>query len=169
VTVRWEDGTGTEMSIAPGATAMVAGSRALALLDDETRELVAHSRIEYAPHAFVWMSTARSTKLGHLLETEGREIPFDKLPSWDQDKVCVYPMVWTNPVTGEKSLQIHGQGAHKLFLKQGEHGEETVIEDLAEVRAFMHKSVFSFFFPFFFGLLVLISSWGQTYAPGVVA
>ncbi|KAH6670289.1 alpha-ketoglutarate dependent xanthine dioxygenase [Plectosphaerella plurivora] len=139
VTVRWDDGTGTEMKMAPGATAMVAGSRALALLDDEMKKLVMHSRIEYAPHAFLWMSKARSTRLGHLIETEGKEIPLDELPAWNPEKVCIYPMVWTNPVTGEKSLQVHGQGAFKLYLKSSPEGEETVVEDLAEVRAFMDK------------------------------
>ncbi|KAL8366366.1 hypothetical protein RB595_004914 [Gaeumannomyces hyphopodioides] len=139
VTVRWDDGSGTEMRMAPGATAMVAGSRALALLDDDTRRLVLHSRVEYAPHAFLWMSTARSTRLGHLLETESLEVPLDKLPPWDPAKVCVYPMVWTNPRTGEKSLQVHGQGAFKLYLKSGPDGPETVVDDLEEVRAFMNK------------------------------
>jgi hypothetical protein len=139
VTVRWDDGSGCEMEIAPGATAMVAGSQALALLDEETRKLVMHSRIEYAPHAFKWMSTARSTRLGHLLETEGLEWSLDELPPWETDKVCIYPMVWTNPVTGEKSLQVHGQGALKLYLKNGPGEDERVIDDLAEVRDFMHK------------------------------
>jgi len=129
------------MDIAPGATAMIAGSQALALLDDETRNTVMHSRIEYAPHAFKWMSTARSTRLGHLLETEGLEVPLDDLPTWESDKICIYPMVWTNPVTSEKSLQVHGQGALKLYLKNGPDEEEKIIDDLAEVRAFMHKSV----------------------------
>jgi hypothetical protein len=127
------------MKVAPGATAMVAGSRALALLSDEDRNIVMNSRIEYAPHAFVWMSSAHSTRLGHLLETEGLEKPLDKLPPWDQVKVCIYPMVWTNPVTGEKSLQVHGQAAFKLYLKSSPDGEETVIDDLKEVRAFMNR------------------------------
>ncbi|KAH7021203.1 TfdA family taurine catabolism dioxygenase TauD [Microdochium trichocladiopsis] len=113
--------------------------RALALLDGPTRAVVENSRIEYAPHAFVWMSTARSTRLGHLLETEGLEVPLDKLPSWSKEHVCVYPMVWTNPVTGEKSLQVHGQGAFKLYLKDGPDAEERVVDDLGEVRAFMDK------------------------------
>lgn len=139
VTVRWDDGTGTEMRIAPGATAMVAGSRALALLDEDTRNTVLHSRIEYAPHAFVWMSSAHSTRLGHLIETEGLEKPLDQLPKWDKEKVAIYPMVWTNPVTGEKSLQVHGQGAFKLYLKDSPNGEEKIVDDLREVRAFMHK------------------------------
>lgn len=96
VTVRWEDGTGTEMAIAPGATAMVSGVQALSLLDDATRELVMNSRIEYAPHAFPWMAKARSTRLGHILKTEGKEIPLEQLPPWEPEKVCIYPMVWTS-------------------------------------------------------------------------
>lgn len=139
VTVNWDDGTGTQMKIAPGATAMVAGSQALSLLDEETRKIVMTSKIEYAPHCFQWMSTARSTRLGHLLETEGKEMPLDKLSPWEKEKVCTYPMVWTNPETGEKSLQVHGQGAYKLFLKGSPDDEERVVDDLAEVRAFMHK------------------------------
>lgn len=138
VTVRWDDGTGTEMKIAPGSTAMVAGSQALDLLDDETRNLVMHSRVEYAPHAFVWMSSAHSTRLGHLIETEGLERPLDQM-KWDPKHICVYPMVWTNPKTGEKSLQVHGQGAFKLYLKDSADGEERIVDDLKEVRAFMHK------------------------------
>lgn len=139
VTVRWEDGTGTEMTIAPGATAMVAGSNALALLDEETKNIVMNSKIEYAPHAFNWMSTAHSTRLGHLLETEGKEKSHDQLPAFEQEHICIYPMVWTNPVTGEKSLQVHGQGAFKLYLKSSPEDDENVITDLAEVRAFMNK------------------------------
>jgi alpha-ketoglutarate-dependent taurine dioxygenase len=139
VTLRWEDEAGTQMKMAPGATAMVAGSRALALLDEETRNIAMNSRIEYAPHAFVWMSKAHSTRLGHSIETEGLEMPLDKLPKWDKSKVCTYPMVWTNPKTGEKSLQVHGQGAFKLYLKSSPNGSETIVEDLKEVRAFLDK------------------------------
>ncbi|KAK4561462.1 hypothetical protein LTR86_004780 [Recurvomyces mirabilis] len=142
VTVRWDDGSGSELKIAPGATAVVAGSRALELLDDKLRNIVLNSRIEYAPHAFKWMSSAHSTRLGHLIETEGLEVPLDRLPAWEQSKVCIYPMVWTNPVTGKKSLQVHGQGAYKLYLKTASDADETIVDDLQEVRAFMHRQVY---------------------------
>jgi alpha-ketoglutarate-dependent taurine dioxygenase len=139
VHVQWDDGSGTEMTIAPGATAMVAGSRALELLDPKMKELVYNSRIEYAPHCFEWMSTAHSTRLGHTIETEGLEKPLDQLKPWTKEKICVYPMVWRNPVTGQDSLQVHGQGAFKLFLKSSPDAEEKVVDDLGEVRAFLHK------------------------------
>jgi hypothetical protein len=57
-------------------------------------------------------------------------------------------MVWRNPVTGEDSLQVHGQGAFKLFLKNSPEGEETVVNDLKEVRAFLHKFVAPMLFVF---------------------
>ncbi|KAF2026261.1 Clavaminate synthase-like protein [Setomelanomma holmii] len=106
-----EDEAGTEMKMALGATAMVAGT----------------------PHAFVWMSTAHSTRLGHLIETEGLEKPLDNLPKWEKSKVCMYPMVWSNPKTGEKSLQVHGQWAYKLYLKNSPDGKERVVQDLKDV------------------------------------
>jgi hypothetical protein len=46
-------------------------------------------------------------------------------------------MVWTNPKTGEKSLQVHGQGAFKSHLKDGPQGEVQVVDDLKEVRTVM--------------------------------
>lgn len=48
---------------------------------------------------------------------------------------------FADPKTGEKSLQVHGQGAFKLYLKDSHDGEERIVDNLEEVRAFMHKSV----------------------------
>ncbi|KAE8832209.1 hypothetical protein PTNB73_08088 [Pyrenophora teres f. teres] len=110
-TVRWEDEAGTQMKMAPGSMAMIAGSRALELLDEETKNIVMNSRIEYAPHTFVWMSKTHRTRLGHSIETEGLERPLDELPKRAKSKVCIYPM----------------------------EGAETVVKDLKEVRAFMDK------------------------------
>lgn len=139
VHVQWGDGTGTEMKIAPGATASVAGSRALELLSPELREVAYNSEIEYAPRCFEWFSTAHSTRLGHTIETEGLEKPIDQLKPWVREKLCRYPMVWKNPVTGEDSLQVHGQGAFKLFLKGSPDGAEAMVSDLKDVRAFLHR------------------------------
>lgn len=47
------------------------------------------------------MSTAHSTQLGHTLVTEGLEIPIEEL-GFDEIKLKRYPMIWTNPQTGEK-------------------------------------------------------------------
>jgi hypothetical protein len=43
-------------------------------------------------------------------------------------------MVWTNTVIGEKSLQVHGQAAFKLYLKDTPDGKESIVSDLKEVR-----------------------------------
>jgi len=136
-TVRWDDGTGTTMKVKPGSTAYISGARALACLTPEQRTIAFNSSIEYAPYAFKWMSTTHSTRLGHTLETEGLEMSPEQLGPIDPSKIKTYPMVWTNPKTGEKSLQVHGQGALKLHLKSSPDGEVRVVDDLAEVRKFM--------------------------------
>ncbi len=74
-----DDETGTEMSIAPGATAMVAGSRVLELLTPELREIAYNSKIKYATHCFGWISTVHNTRLSHTIETEGLEKPLYQL------------------------------------------------------------------------------------------
>ncbi|KAH8897226.1 TfdA family taurine catabolism dioxygenase TauD [Thozetella sp. PMI_491] len=137
-TVRWEDDEGTTMKVGPGATAYISGSRALELVPEDLKAVVENSSILYAPKPFKWMSTAHSTQLGHSLVTEGLEIPIEEL-EWEESKLKKYPMIWTNPQTNEKSLQIHGQAAWKLYLKSSPDGEEKVIDDLAEVRAFMDR------------------------------
>lgn len=45
-----------------------------------------------------------------------------------------YPLVWTNPYTGEKILQVHHLVAAKLHVKTSPDGPVTVIDDLKEVR-----------------------------------
>lgn len=37
------------------------------------------------------------------------------------------------------ALQVHGQAAWKLYLKDSPDGEEKIVEDLDEVRAFMDR------------------------------
>lgn len=100
-TVRWEDDEGTTMKIGPGATAYLTGSRALELLPPDLRAIAEHSSILYAPKPFRWMSTAHSTQLGHSLETENLEIPLKEL-GYEEEKLKRYPMIWTNPLNGEK-------------------------------------------------------------------
>lgn len=145
-TVRWEDDEGKTMKVGPGATAYLTGSSALDLLPEELRKTVMHSSILYAPKPFKWMSTAHSTPLGHTLATEGLEMPIteDILAdgtkiAYEASKLKTYPMVWTNPRTGEKSLQVHGQAAWKLYLKESPEGPTRIVDDLKEVREFMDR------------------------------
>ena len=45
----------------------------------------------------------------------------------------------SNPVTGEKSLQVHGACVWKLHLKSREDEEPRLVDDLAEVRAIIYS------------------------------
>jgi hypothetical protein len=142
-TVRWEDEENSTMRIGPGATAYVTGSSALDLLPEDLKKVVMNSSILYAPKPFKWMSTAHSTPLGHTLATEGLEMPITEDLSdgssimYEKSKLKTYPMVWTNPKTGEMSLQVHGQAAWKLYLKDSPDGKLKIVDDLKEVRDFM--------------------------------
>ena len=63
----------------------------------------------------------------------------DELPAWDERKLSTLPLVWTNPVTGEKSLQVHGACVWKLHLRSREDEEPRIVDDLAEVRAIIYS------------------------------
>ena len=41
--------------------------------------------------------------------------------------------------TNNPALMVHGQAAFKLYLKDSPDGKETIVDDLREVRAFVHK------------------------------
>lgn len=105
-----------------------------AQLSPADQELARSARVEYAPHPYIWMSGARARSTGLGLETEGREIPLDKLPPVEDDKIQILPMCWRNPVTGELALQIHPSAVRKLHLKDG-----TVVDDLKEVRDIVYR------------------------------
>jgi len=49
-----------------------------------------------------------------------------------------YPMVWINPVTGEKAFQVHGICARKLFIRSSTEESPKVIDDVVEIRKFLH-------------------------------
>jgi alpha-ketoglutarate-dependent taurine dioxygenase len=66
--------------------------------------------------------------------SDGLETPYDDLPSNDPALVMRYPLVWRNPYTGEKMLQVHHLVAAKLYVRTSPDGPETVIDDLKEVR-----------------------------------
>ncbi|GAA5826498.1 hypothetical protein JCM11251_002399 [Rhodosporidiobolus azoricus] len=138
LTLRFDNGNEGTKEIAPGSTIYFDMSQAYEMLTEAEKRVVCHSRIAYAPRAFTWMSTTRFTEDGASIYSEGREMSLDDLPEWEEDKCKTYPMVWLNPLNGERSLQIHGQAAWKLYLRDGPEGEERVVEDLAEVRAFIH-------------------------------
>lgn len=48
-------------------------------------------------------------------------------------------MVWVNPQTGEKAFQVHGICAQKLFIRQDTNSEIEVIDNVVNIRSFLHN------------------------------
>ncbi|KAI2617834.1 TfdA family taurine catabolism dioxygenase TauD [Hypoxylon sp. NC1633] len=131
---RYDDGTGDELEVPLGTTAFVSGYTMYDILSDADKEFARSTKVEYAPHPYVWMSKAKSRPDGLGLVSQGLEIPLNDLPSIQENKIQVLPMCWRNPVTGKLALQVHPSAARKLHLADG-----TVIDDLAEVREIIHR------------------------------
>ena len=86
------------MELNQGATCFVSGEQAFAGLSDENKQFALNTKVEYAPHPYIFISPAGATSDGLTMVSEGKEIPFDKLPQWEESKIKKLPMVWTNPV-----------------------------------------------------------------------
>jgi xanthine dioxygenase len=133
-TLRYDDGTGEELQVPLGTTAFVSGYAMYDRLSEEEKEFVRTSKIQYAPHPYIWMSGAKSRSDGLGLYSDGTELPYSELPPIEQEKIKIMPMVWRNPVTGKLALQIHPSAIEKIHLADG-----TVIDDLAKVREIVHN------------------------------
>lgn len=103
-------------------------------LSPQDKEFVRTTSVEYAPHPYVWMSSAKSRSTGLGMLSEGKELPLAELPPIDESKIQVLPMCWRNPSTGRLALQIHPSAVWKLHLADG-----TVIDDLATVRDIVYR------------------------------
>ncbi|KAI3532891.1 TfdA family Taurine catabolism dioxygenase TauD [Colletotrichum costaricense] len=133
-TLRYDDGTDEEMTVPLGTTAFVSGYAMYDNLSPEDQEFVRTTKVEYAPHPYVWMSSAKSRSTGLGMVSEGKEVPLDDLPPIDEEKIQILPMCWRNPVTDRLALQVHPSAVRKLHLADG-----TVVEDLAKVRETVHR------------------------------
>lgn len=131
---------GDVLELAQAATAFVSGRQAFDRLSDEDKEIALNSIVEYAPHPYIFISTAKATDDGLTMFSEGKERSLDELPEWEESKVKKLPMVWTNPVTGNHHLQIHGCCINKLHnTKTGETKE--LKEAREEVYRFMRPAI----------------------------
>lgn len=92
-TCRYDDGTGDELSVPLGTTAFVSGRTMFDILPKEYKSLAVRTKVKYAPHPYVWMAPARALSTGLGIECEGRELPLDELPPWEESKIKVFPMV----------------------------------------------------------------------------
>jgi alpha-ketoglutarate-dependent taurine dioxygenase len=133
-TVRYDDNTGDELDVPLGTTAFVSGYKMYDILSDADKEFVRTSKIEYAPHPYVWMSQAKSKTDGLGMLSEGLELPDSELPPFEDSKILILPMTWKNPVTGRLAVQIHPSAIRKIHLADG-----SVIDDLGRVREIVHN------------------------------
>jgi alpha-ketoglutarate-dependent taurine dioxygenase len=104
------------------------------ILSDADKEFVRTSKIEYAPHPYVWMSQAKSKTDGLGMLSEGLELQDSELPPFEDSKILILPMTWKNPVTGRLAVQIHPSAIRKIHLTDG-----SVIDDLGRVREIVHN------------------------------
>lgn len=133
-TLLYDDGSNEQMSVSRGSTAFVSSYKMFDLLSEEDKDFVRTTKVQYAPHPYIWMSDAKSMPDGLGLVSEGKELSYAELPPVESDKIKILPMAWKNPVTGKLALQVHPSAVEKLHLKDG-----TVIDGLAEVRRILHR------------------------------
>lgn len=132
--LRYDDGSNDETTVPRGSTAFVSSYRTYDLLSEADKQFARTTKVQYAPHPYIWMSSARSRSDGLGMVSEGKELSYAELPPIEQDKIKILPMTWRNPVTGKLALQVHPSAIEKLHLADG-----TVIEDLSEVREIVHR------------------------------
>ncbi|KEQ91435.1 hypothetical protein AUEXF2481DRAFT_48266 [Aureobasidium subglaciale EXF-2481] len=93
--IHWDDGSGLKIDTEPGLTAFF-----------RNKAIADHSWVEYAPYPYKWMGKCRGNPNGLDVASEGLEASAEDLGEWKDEHVKRYPMVWLNPVTGEKAFQV---------------------------------------------------------------
>lgn len=96
-TVRYDDGTGDELSVSLGTTAFVNGKTMFDVLSPGMKNLAVRAYAKYSPRPFEWMSKAHAHSTGLGLEIEGLEKTDEELGEWSEDKVKIYPFVRALP------------------------------------------------------------------------
>jgi alpha-ketoglutarate-dependent taurine dioxygenase len=132
-TVVYDDGTDETLDVTLGTTAFVSGAKAYDLLSPSQRAWVDKTEARYAPHPYVWMRNARALSNGLGLVSEGRELARSQLPAWEPSKITTLPLVWRNPLTGRRALQLHAYCVEDLIVD----GEP--VGDLAECRRLLYE------------------------------
>ena len=132
-TLRYDDGSDETLEVPLGTTAFVSGYKMFDLLSPEQKEFALSSKVEYAAHPYIWISSAKSRSDGLGMVSEGSEVADSSLPLVSGNDIQILPMCWVNPLTGKVALQIHPSVVRKIHLKDG-----IVIEDLAKVREIVH-------------------------------
>lgn len=126
---RYDDGTDNNIDLPLGTTAFFSGYRLYEMLSDEDKFFVRTSKVEYAPHPYIWMSKAKSRSNGLGIISEGLELSDEELPPFDISKVKIYPMAWKNPLTGKLAMMVYPTCVKKIHLANGD-----VLDNLPEIR-----------------------------------
>ncbi|THV75433.1 hypothetical protein D6D27_09336, partial [Aureobasidium pullulans] len=137
LSIHWDDGSGLKMDTEPGLTAFFSNVQTYDLMTAEEQAIADHSWVEYAPYPYKWISNCRGCPNGLGVASEGREASLKELGEWNDEHVKRYPMVWINPVTGEKAFQVHGICARKLFLRSSPDTEPEIVDDVVKIRAWL--------------------------------
>jgi alpha-ketoglutarate-dependent taurine dioxygenase len=131
-TVVYDDESGDTLPAPLGTTAFVSGSKAFELLSPAAQAWALRVSARYAPHPYVWIKRARSRANGLGLVSEGRELSRDELPPFEEAKITTLPLVWVNPLTGKRSLQLHAYCVEDLVV------DGQPIGDLATCRRLLY-------------------------------
>ncbi|KAF3070876.1 hypothetical protein GL218_00667 [Daldinia childiae] len=134
VNIRWDDGSGLSMKVEPGLTAFISNVQMYEMMTEDEKKMADHSWVEYAPHPYMWIGDCKGNSNGLGLVSQGKEKELENLGDFDPKDIKTYPMVWVNPVTGEKAFQVHGICARRLFIRSSPTEEPRIVEDLVEIR-----------------------------------
>lgn len=134
MSLHYDDGSGDEISVSRGSTAFVSSYTMYDILSDADKEFARTTKVQYAPHPYIWMSPGKSKSDGLGLVSDGLELPDSELPPIEETKIKIFPMCWRNPVTGKLALQMHPSAVQKLHLADG-----TVVDDLRNVREIVYR------------------------------
>ncbi|KAI8612053.1 Clavaminate synthase-like protein [Chytriomyces sp. MP71] len=146
---RYDDGSGDEVSVPLGGTTFISGAKAFDILPPHLKSLAVRTKIKYAPHPYVWMSSAKARPDGLGMYSEGKELPLTDLPPWTEEKIKLLPMTWKNPATCNLHLQVHPSAimeihvepvpADAAFTSEDIFPAGTIITDLGEAREFVRR------------------------------
>lgn len=137
VTVHWDDGSGYTMESEPGLTAFFSNVQTYDLMTTDEQKMADHSWVEYAPFPYLWMGDCKGRPHGLGVETQGKEKSESEIGEYDEKLLKRYPMVWVNPITGEKAFMVHGICVRRMFLRNSPNEEARVVEDLGEIREWL--------------------------------
>ncbi|CAN9101087.1 unnamed protein product [Alternaria alternata] len=137
LTIHWDDGSGLTMTTEPGLTAFFSNVQTYNMMTEQEKKIADHSWVEYAPHPYQWMGDCKAQSHGLGVVSQGKEKSLKDLGPYDEKDIKRYPMVWVNPVTGERAFMVHGICVRRAFVRSSEVEEPTIIDDVAEIREWL--------------------------------